>query len=161
MRGEELSSQEEELRQNMEELQATQEEAVRREGEMRLAIDAINNTLGTIDLDLNGNIIAVNDMMLSLSHVDESAFVGKRFVDLYATTAAAKEKFEEVWNKLMMGDNCVYEHVTNFQGIEMTFMHSFTPYVNPSGELEKVFDLVVNTTGQKETMAKIAELSAQ
>ena len=161
MRGEELSSQEEELRQNMEELQATQEEAVRREGEMRLATDAINNTLGTLDLDLNGNIIAVNDMMLCLSHVDESEFVGKRFVDLYANTEAAKEKFEEVWNKLMIGESCVYEYVTYFQDIEMSFMHSLTPYVNPSGELEKVFDLVVNTTGQKETMAKIAAMSAQ
>ncbi|MBO4602291.1 MAG: GAF domain-containing protein [Salinivirgaceae bacterium] len=161
MRGEELSSQEEELRQNMEELQATQEEAVRREGEMRLATDAINNTLGTLDLDLNGNIIAVNDMMLCLSHVDESEFVGKRFVDLYANSEAAKEKFEEVWNKLMIGESCVYEYVTYFQDIEMSFMHSLTPYVNPSGELEKVFDLVVNTTGQKETMAKIAAMSAQ
>ncbi|MBR5168631.1 MAG: GAF domain-containing protein [Salinivirgaceae bacterium] len=161
MRGEELSSQEEELRQNMEELQATQEEAVRREGEMRLATDAINNTLGTLDLDLNGNIIAVNDMMLCLSHVDESEFVGKRFVDLYANSEAAKEKFEEVWNKLMIGESCVYEYVTCFQDIEMSFMHSLTPYVNPSGELEKVFDLVVNTTGQKETMAKIAAMSAQ
>ena len=161
MRGEELSSQEEELRQNMEELQATQEEAVRREGEMRLATDAINNTLGTLDLDLNGNIIAVNDMMLCLSHVDESAFVGKRFVDLYANSEAAKEKFEEIWNKLMIGESCVYEYVTYFQDIEMSFMHSLTPYVNPSGELEKVFDLVVNTTGQKETMAKIAAMSAR
>ncbi len=161
MRGEELSSQEEELRQNMEELQATQEEAVRREGEMRLATDAINNTLGTLDLDLNGNIIAVNDMMLCLSHVDESEFVGKRFVDLYANSEAAKEKFEEVWNKLMIGESCVYEYVTYFQDIEMSFMHSLTPYVNPSGELEKVFDLVVNTTGQKETMAKIAAMSAR
>ena len=161
MRGEELSSQEEELRQNMEELQATQEVAVRREGEMRLATDAINNTLGTLDLDLNGNIIAVNDMMLCLSHVDESEFVGKRFVDLYANSEAAKEKFEEVWNKLMIGESCVYEYVTYFQDIEMSFMHSLTPYVNPSGELEKVFDLVVNTTGQKETMAKIAAMSAQ
>ncbi|MBQ4231081.1 MAG: GAF domain-containing protein, partial [Salinivirgaceae bacterium] len=51
-----LSQQEEEMRQNMEELQATQEESVRRESEMRLAMDAINNTLGTIDIDMNGTV---------------------------------------------------------------------------------------------------------
>mgnify|MGYP003571261419 FL=1 len=160
MRGEELSSQEEELRQNMEELQATQEESIRREGEMRLAMDAINNTLGTLDIDVNGTITAVNSMMLKLSHVDVNEFVGKRFVDIYVPDEKAKEKFEEAWNKVLQGENYSYEYVTYFQDIEMSFVHSLTPFTNQSGVVERVFDLVVNTTGQKEVMAKIAELGA-
>lgn len=160
MRGEELSSQEEELRQNMEELQATQEESIRREGEMRLAMDAINNTLGTLDIDVNGTITAVNSMMLKLSHVDVNEFVGKRFVDIYVPDEKAKEKFEEAWNRVLQGENYSYEYVTYFQDIEMSFVHSLTPFTNQSGVVERVFDLVVNTTGQKEVMAKIAELGA-
>lgn len=160
MRGEELSSQEEELRQNMEELQATQEESIRREGEMRLAMDAINNTLGTLDIDVNGTITAVNSMMLKLSHVDVNEFVGKRFVDIYVPDENAKEKFEEAWNRVLQGENYSYEYVTYFQDIEMSFVHSLTPFTNQSGVVERVFDLVVNTTGQKEVMAKIAELGA-
>ncbi len=160
MRGEELSSQEEELRQNMEELQATQEESIRRESEMRLATDAINNTLGTLDIDVNGTITAVNSMMLKLSHVDANEFVGKRFVDIYVPDESAKEKFEEAWSRVLQGENYSYEYVTYFQDIEMSFVHSLTPYINQSGTVERVFDLVVNTTGQKEVMAKIAELGA-
>lgn len=159
MRGEELSSQEEELRQNMEELQATQEEAVRREGEMRLAFDAINNTLGTIDIDLSGTIIDVNDMMLQLSHVEKVEFVGKRFADLYAPNEDAKARFDEVWSQLMTGESGTYEQISYFQDLEMSFIHSFTPYINQLGEVERVFDLVVNTTGQKEIMDKIASMS--
>ena len=160
MRGEELSSQEEELRQNMEELQATQEESVRRESEMRLAMDAINNTLGTIDIDMNGTVMAVNDMMLRLSHVDINEFVGKQFVDLYVHSEEDRERFEEAWSKVLMGDSCNYEVTSNFQGIEVTFTHSLTPYINQMGDVERVFDLVVNTTGQKEINAKIAALAA-
>lgn len=159
MRGEELSSQEEELRQNMEELQATQEEAVRREGEMRLAFDAINNTLGTIDIDLSGTIIDVNDMMLQLSRVEKVEFVGKRFIDLYVPNDEAKARFDEAWSRLMTGESATYEYTSNFKELEMSFTHSFTPYINQLGEVERVFDLVVNTTGQKEIMDKIATLS--
>lgn len=158
-RSEELSSQEEELRQNMEEMQATQEESARRETEMRLAIDAINNTLGTIDIDLTGTIISVNDMMLKLSHVDINEFVGKRFVDLYATKAEDRDRFDEVWSNVMMGESSVYEEKTVFQGIEMSFSHTLTPYINQVGTIERVYDLVLNTTGQSEVMAKIASLS--
>ena len=160
MRGEELSSQEEELRQNMEELQATQEESVRRESEMRLAMDAINNTLGTIDIDMNGTVMSVNDMMLRLARVDINEFVGKQFTDLYVHTEEDHERFEEAWSKVLMGENCVFEVTSNLQGLELTFSHSFTPFINQMGDVERVFDLVVNTTGQKEIAAKIAALTA-
>ena len=160
MRGEELSSQEEELRQNMEELQATQEESVRRESEMRLAMDAINNTLGTIDIDMNGTVMSVNDMMLQLSHVNINEFVGKQFVDLYAHTEEDRDRFDEAWAKVVMGESSVYEVTSNFQGVEISFSHTFTPFINQMGDVERVYDLVVNTTGQKELSEKIAALTA-
>ena len=160
MRSEELSSQEEELRQNMEELQATQEESVRRESEMRLAFDSINNTLGTIDIDLNGTIISVNEMMLKLSHVQINEFVGKQFIDLYVNNEQDRERFEEAWVKVMAGENSTYEMHSNFQDITMSFTHSMTPFINQLGEVERVYDLVVNTTGQKDIMDKIAAVSA-
>ncbi|MBO4481167.1 MAG: PAS domain-containing protein, partial [Bacteroidales bacterium] len=142
------------------ELQATQEESVRRESEMRLATDAINNTLGTLDIDMNGTVISVNDMMLRLSRVDSSEFIGKQFIDLYAYTEEDRDRFDEAWSKVIMGENCVYEVSSNFQGIEMSFSHSLTPYINQMGDVERVFDLVVNITGQKEIAAKIATLAA-
>ena len=160
MRGEELTSQEEELRQNMEELQATQEESVRRESEMRLAMDAINNTLGTIDIDMNGTVMSVNDMMLQLSHVNINEFVGKQFVDLYAHTEEDRDRFDEAWAKVVMGESSVYEVTSNFQGVEISFSHTFTPFINQMGDVERVYDLVVNTTGQKELSEKIAALTA-
>lgn len=159
MRGEELSSQEEELRQNMEELQATQEESVRRESEMRLAMDAINNTLGTIDIDMNGTVMSVNDMMLRLSHVNVNEFVGKQFIDLYAHTEADRDRFDEAWSKVAMGECSVYEVTSDFQGIEMSFSHTFTPFINQMGDVERVYDLVVNTTGHKDLEKKIADLA--
>lgn len=159
-RSEELSSQEEELRQNMEEMQATQEESARREAEMRLAMDAINNTLGTIDIDMSGTIMSVNDKMLELSRVNMNEFVGMQFSDLYATTPEDKDRFEDVWQRVISGENVVYEVETKFQGLTMSFSHTLTPYINPMGVMERVYDLVVNITGQKEVMAKIAEMAA-
>ena len=127
---------------------------------MRLAMDAINNTLGTIDIDMNGTVMSVNDMMLRLARVDINEFVGKQFTDLYVHTEEDHERFEEAWSKVLMGENCVFEVTSNLQGLELTFSHSFTPFINQMGDVERVFDLVVNTTGQKEIAAKIAALTA-
>ena len=49
------------MRQNMEELQATQEESARRELEMREILEAINNSVGNIEFDLFGVIQNVNE----------------------------------------------------------------------------------------------------
>lgn len=123
-------------------------------------MDAINNTIGTIDIDMNGTIMSVNDMMLRLSHVNINEFVGKQFVDLYANTEADRDRFDEAWSKVAMGESCVYEVTSNFQGLEMTFSHTFTPFINQMGDVERVYDLVVNITGQQDLAEKIASMTA-
>ena len=59
-----LSAQEEELRQNLEEMQATQEESSKRESEKTSLIEALNNTAFVVEFDLEANIIDVNDAVL-------------------------------------------------------------------------------------------------
>ena len=99
-------------------------------------------------------------MMLKLSHVQINEFVGKQFIDLYVNNEQDRERFEEAWVKVMAGENSTYEMHSNFQDITMSFTHSMTPFINQLGEVERVYDLVVNTTGQKDIMDKIAAVSA-
>lgn len=149
MRGDELSSQEEELRQNMEELQATQEEAARREMEMMNTIDAINNTLGTVEVDKHGNILSVNDTFLSKIGQEAGNMVSKSFQDFFATNTALQNEFIEIWSNLHVGESG--SMVTNLVTAdnELWFKHTFTPFRNKMGELNKVIDLIVDITDQK------------
>jgi len=149
MRGDELSAQEEELRQNMEELQATQEEAARRENEMHQTIDAINNTMGTIEIDKHGNILSVNDSILKSMTVQANALIGKSFQLLFASTRAMENEFIEKWANLQVGESgSMISNVITQDG-ELWFKHTFTPFRTRAGELTKVIDLIIDITDQK------------
>ncbi len=149
LRGDELSAQEEELRQNMEELQATQEEAARREIEMINTIDAINNTLGTIEIDRHGNIISVNDNFLTKTHLDAGSLIGKSFQEFFAGSELLEKLYVEIWSGLHIGESG--NMTTNFitTDSELWFRHTLTPFKNNHGELHKVIDLIVDISEQK------------
>jgi HAMP domain-containing protein/GAF domain-containing protein len=61
MMNEHMRSQEEEMRQNLEELSSTQEEMQRKEVELTGLFSSINNTLATIEFDLDGFILTANE----------------------------------------------------------------------------------------------------
>ncbi|MCK9206172.1 MAG: GAF domain-containing protein [Salinivirgaceae bacterium] len=149
LRGDELSAQEEELRQNMEELQATQEEAARREMEMLNTIDAINNTLGTIEIDRHGNINSVNDNFLAKTRLDAGSMIGKSFQEFFAGNELLEKLYVEIWSGLHIGESG--SMTTNFitTDAELWFRHTFTPFKNKNGELNKVIDLIVDISDQK------------
>jgi len=149
LRGDELSAQEEELRQNMEELQATQEEAARREMEMMNTIDAINNTLGTIEIDKHGNMLSVNDTFLEKLKIDAGVLVGKSFQEMFAASNTLENEYIELWSNLHIGESSSL--ITNYitTEVELWFKHTFTPYRDKNGELNKVIDLVIDITEQK------------
>ena len=65
-----MVQQEEELRQNLEELQSTQEESARREAEFNSLIHAVDISSLVIQCDIDGRIIEINKkfaVMLKLS----------------------------------------------------------------------------------------------
>ena len=149
MRGDELSAQEEELRQNMEELQATQEEAARRETEMANTIDAINNTLPTIEIDMHGNIQSANDNLLGVLNLESGNLIGKSFQEMFASSNTLQNEFVEIWSNLHVGESGTL--VTNFMTDdgELWFKNTFTPFKNDLGDLNKVINLIVDITDQK------------
>ena len=63
---EELRKQEEEMRKNLEEMNATQEEMQQREVERIGIFTAINNTLATVEFNMEGRIITANDKFLNM-----------------------------------------------------------------------------------------------
>lgn len=161
VRGDELSAQEEELRQNMEELQATQEEAARREVEMMNTIVAIDNTLGTIDIDRFGNILSSNDNFLNKVQLDAGSFVGKSFQEFFAPGEELERRFIEIWNNLQLGesDSMVTNYITS--EAELWFRHTFTPFKNEHGELDKVIDLIIDITEQKHLEKEIESFKSK
>ena len=72
-----MRAQEEEMRQNMEELEATQEEMTRKDLEMLSMLAVTNITLATIEFDMNGYILIANQAFLDLMGYEFSEIQGK------------------------------------------------------------------------------------
>ena len=146
-KGEELAAQEEEMRQNMEELQATQEEASRREVEMRDVIEAINNTVGNIDIDMNGSIINVNDRYSKMVGLPPEKIINNKHIDLVSSDYKEDdEDYQSLWINLRKGVPCErkFKYITP-EG-EIWLHETFTPFKNSDGNYDKVVDLVIDIT---------------
>ncbi len=146
---EELAAQEEEMRQNMEELQATQEESTRREQEMREIIDALNNTVGSLELDMYGTIANVNDKFASFLRISAADIIGKPQRDLLVPDSFDSFDMEELWEKLRIG--MPSERISQYKTSkgDVWCRETYTPFKNMDGDYDKVFVLAVDITREK------------
>lgn len=101
---EELKSQEEEMRQNMEEIAATQEELRRKNLESENRIRAINESgIGSIEFDLQGNIIHANDIFLKLMGYSLDEITGQHHRIFVPADIANSSQYERFWEDLGNG----------------------------------------------------------
>ena len=136
---EELSSQEEEMRQNLEELQATQESAKRNEQEMESIIEALNVTNIVIHFDINGVIEDVNDNFLDLFGADREQLIGVT-VD-YLIPADDRQEHIKVWEQVKKGEMMQQKTQYVFRDKTVTLHESLMPIANEKGEYYKVLSI--------------------
>lgn len=161
---EEMAAQEEEMRQNFEELQATQEESARREAEMSSILQAINNSSLVVEFDLNGYIINANEAILKLLNLQASDLLGKHQGD-FEKMDEANIRSEEFWERLRRGEIISESHKITIDG-KIRWLHEvYTPILNAEGEPYKILNLATDITESKkleqELMDKAEEMSFQ
>lgn len=127
---EELSAQEEEMRQNLEELQATQEESLRKEFEMRGLVRALSTSTCTVEYDLDGRITSVNEGMAQLLGVNPDQIVGAYHKDGSDFKNLTPEEYEIFWSSLKNG--VTQKRVTHFvhNGRDIYLSETYTPILN-------------------------------
>lgn len=162
----ELRDKEEVLRQNTEELVATQEELARKvievEKESALIssiVDAINKTNASLELDMNGVIIGVNDMYLSLMEYTREELIGVSEKSLAAAEEINSERYDMMWNSILNGafNSGEYRRVSK-SGKELWLTGTYSPIYDIEGKAYKIIQFAQFTTEQKE---KELELSTK
>lgn len=151
---EELAAQEEEMRQNMEELQATQEESTRKEQEMRGTVEAINNVIGTVEMDMEGSIFNVNKLFTDFLFSTDGELMGKKYWSLL--TNEFQKDLEEEWSKLQNGIsiNIDAEYVTKKTSVWL--VASFTPLKDENGDFYKIVAMVIDKSKSKSFESRIS-----
>jgi PAS domain S-box-containing protein len=144
LQAQEMLEQEEEMRQNMEELKATQEETVRREKEYRGLIDAFEESVFTVEYDLDGYISNINNKFLIFLGRTKKDVIGKKHSEL--TSKYSKTRIpEDLWNNLRKGKHQkIVEKIKIGTNKEFKLLHNFSPVLNKDKVPFKLLDIIVD-----------------
>jgi PAS domain S-box-containing protein len=142
-----LQAQEEELRQNTEELMATQEAMRKKETEFTGLFSSIDYSLFTAEFDLQGNVLRTNEKLQTAIGISEQDCWNLRCFQLLQVphwTEGDKSKFQD---NLMQGNPQNLECKLAQQDIWVSA--SFTPVLNERGKVHKVMMLASDITQKK------------
>lgn len=147
MMNEHMRSQEEEMRQNLEELNSTQEEMQRKEVELTGLFSSINNTLATIEFDLDGYILTANENFCRMMNYSLDEIKGKHHRIFVDKTESASESYKRFWEDLRLGitKNGDVKRYTR-TGQEKWINGSYTPVLDKKGNPHKIIKLAHDIT---------------
>lgn len=145
-----LASQEEQMRQNMEELQATQEEAARQAEKFVSLTNSVNHTLIRAEYDTDGTLLYANTKFLQKLGYTSNSEVEGQHISLFINEKD-KDWFFEIWDALSKGGKHFegdMKHVTK-QGKDLWTMATYTCVRKEDSSVEKILFLAIDTTEQK------------
>lgn len=150
--GETLARQEQEMRQNIEEMAATNEEYHKREAQTRALTDAVERMAMVAEYDMEGRLTDINQPYLDLLGLTRQQALGLRQGTL---DGGAGADFEIMWNRLRQGHTTRATRRITANGRQTLLTELFAPVEGPDGRPEKVYSIAVETeTGASEKPAE-------
>lgn len=155
---EELKRREDLMRKNTAELEYTQqqlsEKILKIEEETNLLkhiLNAIDQTNATIEFDMEGNIVNVNDMYLSVMGYSREELLGKNEISIVPEDEIHSLRYKMLWdtlknNSFLSGE---YRRISK-SGKEIWLNGTYNPIPNLEGEPVRVIMLAQFTTEEKE-----------
>lgn len=141
-----MAAQEEEMRQNMEELQATQEEAARKTFELEGLVSALNASSYVMEYDINGFVTNINDGYLKLLGIKREEVIGMHHTDGIIMSDHDKEDYTKFWGELQKG--FIKKRKTKLKARNETVMllETYTPILDQHGEVSKILKIAIDIT---------------
>ena len=150
---------------NIKELKAEQQKSLEREADMKSLIDAVNNTILTIEYTTEGVLLTANDKYLKNMHYDNlSEIQGVNVLDLVKTE---REELETVIKNVSTTGQFYEKEMKRFtkSGEVRWLWSTYTPYYNYEGKITKILyfaiDITENKMHQEELENKIKQLEEQ
>ena len=143
-----MRSQEEEMRQNMEELQATQEEMGRKQLEHEERLKALNSSgIGSAEFSLNGHLLDANESFLKMMGYRLDEIQGKHHRMFVTDGEADTDGYRSFWDDLQNGrvNSGTFKRINRAR--ETLFVHgSYNIVRDITGRPHKVIGLSMNVT---------------
>jgi PAS domain S-box-containing protein len=142
----EMAKQEEIMRQQMEELQTTQEESDRRESEISGILNAIHNSSLVAEYNMNEELININDKFVTLLESQRTQLIGKKHHEIAGVSRYA-ESHTKFWEEIRLGKTISkVEKIPVPSGLDIWLRQTFTPILDKEGNLFKVLNIANDIT---------------
>lgn len=145
-----LVAQEEQMRQNMEELQATQEEAARQAESFVSFTNSVNQTLIRAEYSVEGILLYANSKFLQKLEYNSKKEVEGKHISLFINSKD-RASFEEMWSELIRGGRHIEGDMKLLtrSGKDLWTIAAYTCVRNQDDEVERVLFLAIDTTHDK------------
>ena len=144
LKSKELSSQEEEMRQNFEEMMVAREDVEKRVNEYKSLLDAIKSATFVAEYDLEGRLTDINEPMLRFVNMSKNQLIGR----YQGTFEASREKndasFDEFWRRLRNGETMRKVQHIRLSNKDYFLSEVYTPIYNENNEVYKVLNVSVD-----------------
>jgi len=144
-RSKDLSSQEEVMRQNLEEMQATQEEILRKATEYENVVNALNQVSYVVVYDMNRKIIDINPKFLNFLGKTKREMIGLMQGSLNIDVEN-KESIDRLWQSINMGRVTMYNQRIMVGGKEIYISEAYIPIFDEDGKPYKVINIANDIT---------------
>jgi len=146
---EEMASQEEEMRQNLEELVATQEESARKEAEMQSILNAVHSSSLVIEYDLTGRITSVNEAFCRTLNIERQQAIGRSQDEFRDTSDPISMQDSDFWSRVKDGEVIKRTDKYLVSGEEHWLQQVFTPILDSDGFPYKILNMATDITSSK------------
>jgi methyl-accepting chemotaxis protein len=111
---------------------------------------AINRSTGSIEFDLQGKILAVNDIFLDVLGYTRDALVGLSHRELVEPAFVSSGEYDAFWQRLRRGESIAGEFLRlGKQGQEIWLDATYNPILDANGKPYKVVKYAADITAQK------------
>jgi len=145
------------MRQNLEEMQATQEEAKKRESELSDIRNTLQNTTMMAEYDLDGRIIRINELMANTYGHAAEHMIGK-FQDAFVTQDdASRRGFLKFWQEVISGVTKKRIHEVTKRDQTIYLNETYIPIFEDE-EIDRVLNIATDITHKVKLDKEITQL---
>jgi len=140
IKSEQSASQEEEIRQNIEEMQAVSDGLNQKLEEASNTLSAIKETANIAEFDMQGRITEISDNYLKLLKKERKDIIGK-VQGSFSSEAQNPESFKKFWDELKKGKVKEFTQVIQVDDRMLKISSTYHPVENAGGNVFKVVSI--------------------
>lgn len=140
IKSEQSASQEEEIRQNIEEMQAVTDGLNHKLAEAENTLSIIKNSANIAEFDLQGRITDISENYLKILKKDRKDIIGK-VQGSFSTKAQNPESFKKFWDELRKGNTKEFTQVIQVNKKMLKISSTYIPVKDVDGNIIKVISI--------------------